>query len=91
MADFSGSDSSAEGRTLASIGLSPRIWLVPVDPKAVLRAVAKMIELPDDPRPGAPGNEARWRAPVPGHLIEASGAGPDKRLEPIIHCRFQVR
>ena len=24
--------------------------VVPVDPKAVLRAVAKMIELPDDPR-----------------------------------------
>lgn len=51
MADFSGSDSSAEGPDAGFDRIEPTdLAVVPVDPKAVLRAVAKMIELPDDPR-----------------------------------------
>ena len=51
VADFSGSDSSAEGSDAGFDRIEPTdLAVVPVDPKAVLRAVAKMIELPDDPR-----------------------------------------
>ena len=51
VADFSGSDSSAEGPDAGFDRIEPTdLAVVPVDPKAVLRAVAKMIELPDDPR-----------------------------------------
>ena len=47
VADFSGSDSSAEG---SDAGFDRDLAVVPVDPKAVLWAVVKMIELSDDPR-----------------------------------------
>ena len=51
VADFSGSDSSAEGPDAGFDRIEPTdLAVVPVDPKAVLWAVAKMIELPDDPR-----------------------------------------
>ena len=50
-ADFSGLDSSAEGPDAGFDRIEPTdLAVVPVDPKAVLWAVAKMIELPDDPR-----------------------------------------
>ena len=51
VADFSGSDSSAEGSDAGFDRIEPTdLAVVPVDPKAVLWAVAKMIELSDDPR-----------------------------------------